>query len=125
MEIPLDRSGPPRQGRQARFSPCLDFGFQYTLIRNNWFKKFGVEYWTLPGSNSPWRPCRLCVTCQEEFLRVFEKISYVTRSSTKVFLFCLYLSFSPRPWGTLFGKHQITYIKTLLQKVNIENKCEK
>ena len=34
---------------------CLDFGFQYTLIRNSWSKKFGVEYWALPGSNSPWR----------------------------------------------------------------------
>ena len=22
-------SGPPRQTRQARFGPCLDFGFQY------------------------------------------------------------------------------------------------
>ena len=41
---------------QVRFVPCLDFGFQYALIRNNWSKKFGVEYWTLPGSNSPWRP---------------------------------------------------------------------
>ena len=48
-------SGPPwqaRQGRQARFDPCLDFGFHYTIIRNNWSKNFGVEYWTLPGSNS-------------------------------------------------------------------------
>ena len=35
---------------------CLDFGFQYALIRNNQSKKFGVEYWTLPGSNWPWRP---------------------------------------------------------------------
>ena len=25
--------------------PCLDFGFQYALIRNNRSKKFGVEYW--------------------------------------------------------------------------------
>ena len=48
--------GPPRQGRQARFDPCLDFGLQYALIRNNRSKNFGVEYWTLPGSNSPWRP---------------------------------------------------------------------
>ena len=46
-------SGPPRQ---ARFGPCLDFGFQYALIRNNQSKNFGVEYWTLPGSNLPWRP---------------------------------------------------------------------
>ena len=26
---------PPRPG------PCLDFGFQYALIRNNWSKKVG------------------------------------------------------------------------------------
>ena len=63
----LDPTGPPRQ---ARFGPCLvalfwagdvhimalDFGFQYALVRNNWSKTFWVEYWTLPGSNSPWRP---------------------------------------------------------------------
>ena len=48
--------GPPRQARQERFGPCLDFGFQYALIRNNRSKSFGVEYWTLPGSNLPWRP---------------------------------------------------------------------
>ena len=42
----------PWQARQARFGPCLDFGFQYTLIRNNRSKNFGIEYWTLPGSNS-------------------------------------------------------------------------
>ena len=41
---------------KSRSGPCLDFGFQYTLIRNNWSKKFGVEYWALPGSNSQWRP---------------------------------------------------------------------
>ena len=46
-------AGPPWQGRQARFGPCLDFGFQYALIRNNRSQIFGVEYWTLPGSNSP------------------------------------------------------------------------
>ena len=40
-------AGPPR------FGPCLDFGFQYALIRNNRSKNFGVEYWALPGSNSP------------------------------------------------------------------------
>ena len=49
-------TGPPGQERQARFSPCLDFGFQYALIRNNRSRNFGVEYWTFPGSNSPWRP---------------------------------------------------------------------
>ena len=43
--------GPPSPG------PFLDFGFQYALIRNNRSKKIGVEYWALPGSNSPWRPC--------------------------------------------------------------------
>ena len=26
-------TGPPRQGMQARFGPCLDFGFQYALIK--------------------------------------------------------------------------------------------
>ena len=31
--------GPPQQERQARFGPCLDFGFQYPLIRNNRSKK--------------------------------------------------------------------------------------
>ena len=29
--------------------------FIRALIRNNRSKNFGVEYWTLPGSNSPWR----------------------------------------------------------------------
>ena len=40
----INIAGPPWQGRQARFGPSLDFGFQYALIRNNWSKKFGVEY---------------------------------------------------------------------------------
>jgi hypothetical protein len=47
---PLWLARPPRPG------PCLDFGFQYALIRNR-SKKMGVEYWALPRSNSPWRPC--------------------------------------------------------------------
>ena len=51
-------SVPPRQARQPRTGPCLNFGFLYALIRNNQIK-IGIEYWTLPGSNSPWRPCRL------------------------------------------------------------------
>ena len=51
-------TGAPRLARPPRPGPCLDFGFQYALIRNNQSKKFGVEYWTLPGSNWPWRPCR-------------------------------------------------------------------
>ena len=38
--------GPPQLARPPRPGPCLDFGFQYTLIRNN-------------CSNSPWRPCSL------------------------------------------------------------------
>ena len=42
------------QSCRAAGLPCLDFGFQYALIRNNWSKKFGVEYWALPCSNSPW-----------------------------------------------------------------------
>ena len=29
----INIAGPPWQ---ARFGPCLDFGFQYALIRNNW-----------------------------------------------------------------------------------------
>ena len=33
--------GPPRQRRQARFDPFLNFGFQYTLIRNNRSKILG------------------------------------------------------------------------------------
>ena len=48
--------GPPRLVSPPRSGSCLDFGFQYALIRNNWSKKFGVEYWALSGSNSPWRP---------------------------------------------------------------------
>jgi hypothetical protein len=39
-----------------RFGPCLDFRFQYALIRSNWPKTFEVEYWTLPGSNGPGMP---------------------------------------------------------------------
>ena len=50
-------SGPPWQARKARFGPCLDFGFQCALIRNNRSKKFGLEYWALPGSNLHWHPC--------------------------------------------------------------------
>ena len=30
-------------------------------------EKFGIEYWTLPGSNSPWRPCII----QAIFLNLF------------------------------------------------------
>ena len=45
--------GPPRLARPPRPGPCLDFGFQYALIRNNQTKKFGVEYKALPDSNSP------------------------------------------------------------------------
>ena len=50
-------TGPPRLARPPRPGPYLDFGFQYALIRNNRSKKIGVEYWALPGSYSPWRPC--------------------------------------------------------------------
>ena len=53
-----DTSGPPRQGRQERISPCLDFWFQYTLKTNKLSKIFGVEYWTLPGSNSQIQICK-------------------------------------------------------------------
>ena len=34
-------TGTPRLARPPRPGPCLDFGFQYTLIRNNWLKKNG------------------------------------------------------------------------------------
>ena len=51
--------GPPQLARPPR--PCLDFGFQYALIRNNRSKKNGVEYWALPCSNSPWRLCSLYI----------------------------------------------------------------
>ena len=50
-------SGAPQLARLPRPGPCLDFGFQYDLIRNHWSKKLGVEYWALPGTNSLWRPC--------------------------------------------------------------------
>ena len=53
----LPYTGPPRQARQARFGPCLDFGFQYAFLTNNRSNKFVVENWTLPDSNSPWWPC--------------------------------------------------------------------
>ena len=36
---------PPRLARSPRPGPCLDFGFQYALSRNNRSKKIGVEYW--------------------------------------------------------------------------------
>ena len=49
-------SGAPRLARPPRPGPCLYFGFQYALMRNNRSKKFGVEYWALSGSNSLWRP---------------------------------------------------------------------
>ena len=49
-------AGPPRLARPPRPGPCLNVGFQYPLIRNNLSKKFAVEYWALPGPNSPWRP---------------------------------------------------------------------
>ena len=48
--------GPPRLARPPRPGPCLDFGFQYALIRNNRSKKFWVEHRALPGSDLPWLP---------------------------------------------------------------------
>ena len=36
LQNAFELSGLPRQ---ARFCPCLDFGFQYALIRNKWSKK--------------------------------------------------------------------------------------
>ena len=40
-------AGLPRLARPPRSGPCLEFGFQYALIRNNGSKKFWVEYWTM------------------------------------------------------------------------------
>ena len=34
-------SGPPQLARHPSPGPCLDYGFQYALIRNNWSKNFG------------------------------------------------------------------------------------
>ena len=65
-------SGSPRLARPPSPGPCLDFGFQYAFIRNNRSKKFGVEYWALPGSNSPWRPCFNI----DSFLRNTGNLSY-------------------------------------------------
>ena len=67
-------------------------GFQYALIRNNRSKKFGVEYWALPGSNSPWRPWSLmstglthCISCYYVNLYyIIRKVNYdVMMSSAK------------------------------------------
>ena len=52
FKVTKPSTGPPWLAR-----PCLDFEFQYDLIRNNWSNKFGIEYWALPGSNTPWHPC--------------------------------------------------------------------
>ena len=43
-----------RESRQGLISA-------YILGFNCSYKYFGVEYWTLPGSNSPWRPCYVIV----------------------------------------------------------------
>ena len=61
-----------RQWRKARFGPCLDFGFQNALIRNNWSKKFWVEYWTLPGSNTSWWSCVL-LNFEMSWIKEFNK----------------------------------------------------
>ena len=34
-------------------------------------KKIGVEYWTLPGSNLPWRPCYFCPKLQDKHCREY------------------------------------------------------
>ena len=47
-------AGPPQLARPPRTGPCLDFVFQYALIRNIQSNKIGVEYWALHGSNLPW-----------------------------------------------------------------------
>ena len=62
------KAGLPRLARPPRPGSCLDFAFQYTLIRNNRWKKFGLEYWALPGSNLPWRPCIEVCMCQKQQL---------------------------------------------------------
>ena len=52
------KAGPPQLARPLRPGPCLDFGFQYALIRNNRSKQFGAQCLALHGSNSP-DPCEL------------------------------------------------------------------
>ena len=83
-------AGPPWQARQARFGPCLDFGFQYALIRNNQSKNFGVEYWTLPGSNLLWR---LCDNTRIAMLGLFYVIYVLVLASFLAFV-CLYFDLS-------------------------------
>ena len=61
------------------------FVFQYTHIRNNGPKNFGIEYWALPGSNSPWRPCILyCCYAEKPFDFGFEVQSCCNFPSRKV-----------------------------------------
>ena len=52
-----------------RFDPCLDFRFQYALIRSNWPKTFEVEYWTLSGSNGPGMPYGYLSDTEQSILR--------------------------------------------------------
>ena len=65
-----DHSGPPRLARLPKAWPCLNFGLQYALIRNTG-QKNGVEYWDLPGSNSPWRLCHYCYAAEKRRLYWF------------------------------------------------------
>ena len=44
-EISLIKTCAPQLARPPSPGPCLDFGVHYALIRNNWSKKIGVEYW--------------------------------------------------------------------------------
>jgi hypothetical protein len=41
------------QGRHGREEAGKVWSLPRFLIRNNWSNNFGVEYWTLPGSNLP------------------------------------------------------------------------
>ena len=74
-------SGPPRLPTTG---PCLDFGFQYKITRNNQSKKFGLEYWILPDSNSLWRPCIYHTSSKREggVLEGPARVCFQTKNST-------------------------------------------
>ena len=96
-------AGLPGLQRQLWTGPCLDFGFQYAVIRNNRSKKFGVEYWELPGSNSPWQPCILQVWIypNNDFVSIMEPPSFCwTSQNTQHSMRMQSLNYKPLP-GTI------------------------